>query len=54
MEITKIRDEGCHYILFIQSVLSGRANQDDSQQATVKSNNRNTKGNEWIKFDIHT
>ena len=51
MEITKIGDGGCHSILFIQSVLLGTANQDDSQRATVKSNNRNMKGNEWIKFD---
>ena len=51
MEVTKIGDGGCHSILFIQSVLLGTANQDDSQRATVKSNNRNTKGNERIKFE---
>ena len=51
MEITKIGNGGCHSILFIQSVLFGTANQDYSQRATVKSNNRNTKGNERIKFE---
>ena len=44
-------DEECHSILFIQSVLLGTANQDHSQRATVKSNSRNTKGNERIKFE---
>ena len=51
MENTKIRDGGCHSILFIQSAFLGTANQDDSQRATVKSNNGNMKGNDWIKFD---
>lgn len=39
------------YIIYSITVLLGTANQDDSQRATVKSNNRNMKGNEWIKFD---